>query len=333
MFKWLFNLKTYYINERTKTMLKRLNKKMELVETKVEPKESAVTMNELGKKAILVQLNVGWWAAKKYDKEASEKTEDAHGAKRGVARVSKQLISKEHISEINNAYSEIRTFFYSQTRPWAKNIGILKNSAYDDFTKGIMERKIKAEQAKSRFLPLYPDFYEKSKKDLGKMWKAGDYPHPSVIGNKFYVSTRFMPIPNTDDFRVEGLGKSDAEEIKKNIEQGIKDGVAETLKTTYEEFADYIAKMVEKLDDGPKTKGNSNGHQIFRDSLVDNLKELVSRLPKLNIADDPNLYAIGKEIEEKLCKFDADELRADDKLRATVKKRAEGMLKKVEGYF
>jgi hypothetical protein len=289
--------------------------------------------NGLNKKAVLVSLNEGMWSAKKYDQKASNKTEKAHGAKHGVARVNKQLVAKEVIGNVLNKYGAVRAFFKTTTRPWLRGIGILKNSAYEEFIKGITPLILEAEKAADELIPIYPDLYEQSKIDLAEMWNADDYPHPSKIRGKFYIKYRFMPVPDTGDFRVEGLGKESSEEIRKNIEDSIKEGLAESMKVTYQELAKYISNMIEKLDDGPKSRKNSKGHQTFRDSLVDNIKNLVERLPKLNINDDPELYKLGQDIAEKLCKFDAEELRDDKKLRKEIRNRAQEALKNIEGYF
>ncbi len=88
--------------------------------------------------------------------------------------------------------------------------------------------------------------------------------------------------------------------------------------------------MITRLDEFGKKNGKNH---TFRDSLVENIQNLVDRLPKLNINDDPSLYKLGKEIEEKLCKFSGDELRKDKKLRKVVKERAEEIYKRMEGYF
>lgn len=280
-------------------------------------------------KAVLVQLNVGCWSARKYDKKASDKVEHDNQAKHGVARVNKALVAKEAIGDVQKKFMDIRWFFYEQTRPWMTGIGILKNEAYEDFSKGLQERIMEAEKAVDEFLPLYPGLYEQAKEDLGKMFNASDYPDVSSIRDKFYIKVKFMPVPDTD-FRAAGFNETDQEEIRKNIEQSIKDGIGETLKQTYLEFGGFISNMVTRLDDFGKKNGKNH---TFRDSLVGNIQSMVDRLPKLNINDDPALYALGKEIEEKLCKFSGDELRQDKKLRNHVKKEAEAIYQKMEGYF
>lgn len=283
-------------------------------------------------KALLVQLNMGTWSARKHDKKASKKITKENNTKEGMARVSKILIAKESINEVQNKYNNIRQWVYSQARPWMESIWILKNENFDEFAKGLQERITAAEQALEEFLPLYPVLKKEAEEEmvgLGKMFNAEDYPDEYQIRNKFYVKIKYMPVPETD-FRAKGLSGPDQEEIRRNIEESIRDGLAETMKKTYIEFGDLINNMIVRLDGFGKKNGKTH---TFRDSLVENLQGMVDKLPKLNINDDPSLYAMGKEIEERLCKFSGDELRQDKKLRSYVKKEAEAIYKKMEGYF
>ena len=67
-----------------------------------------------------------------------------------------------------------------------------------------------------------------------------------------------------------------------------------------------VSKAAEKLAD---PKG------IFRDSLVENARELCELLPRLNVMDDPNLEAMRHSVEKALCVHDADDLRKSSIMR------------------
>jgi hypothetical protein len=296
---------------------------------------------ELSKTAMLVELNIGQWTARKKDTKASRKVEEEQEAKHGVANVTKQLLAKEGIGKVTQAFQNVRWFFYAHTRPWSKGTAILKNSVYDEFIKGFNEVKLRAEEAIEEFLPLYPKLYERARKDLGKMWKEEDYPPIEKIAKKFYIQLRFLPVPKSNYFEVEGLSGKNVDEIKQNIEQGIKQGIEETTKKTYEELGVFVGRMVEALDNfgkpvkgkGKKTKKGKTRTQTFRDSLVENIQNMVDNLKTLNITDDPDLYKIGKEIEDKLCQVDGKELRNNPKIRKNIKDKADQVLKKLEGYY
>jgi hypothetical protein len=63
--------------------------------------------------------------------------------------------------------------------------------------------------------------------------------------------------------------------------------------------------MAEKLAD-PKA--------IFRDSMLENTREICALLPRLNFTDDPNLEAMRQQVEASLLKH-PEALRNDPDLR------------------
>jgi hypothetical protein len=91
-----------------------------------------------------------------------------------------------------------------------------------------------------------------------------------------------------------------------------------------------ISHMSEKLaaykngGHGKKTEG------VFRDSLVENVRELAELLPAFNLTNDPAFDELAKRIQRELCVENADTLRKDDDVRASVQKSADDILKDVE---
>lgn len=282
----------------------------------------------LQKKAMLVFLKVGYWRATKCDKKASRKTAEMNNADPNRIRTSKDLVQRDALGKVGAKYEAIKRFFYDHTRPWENNVGILKNTAYDEFMKRLQELKMDADAATEDFLPLYPSLYEEAKEGLGDMFNPADYPNPSDLRRKFYVSVKFMPIPSGDDFRVEGLDEKDIEDLKKNIEQDTKNTISEVIKGTYKDIHRMVSHMAEQLEDPEEGK-----KKRIHDSLVENMREMVSRLSHLNITDDPDLEKIRKEMEDKLTRHDADVLKDDVKVRSDVRTAAEDLAKTLEGYF
>jgi hypothetical protein len=72
---------------------------------------------------------------------------------------------------------------------------------------------------------------------------------------------------------------------------------------------------------------------IFRDSLISNISKLCSILPSLNIESSPELEAMRKEVEHKLCSIPVEDLRKDTETRQAVALTATDLLKKMSGYI
>jgi hypothetical protein len=69
----------------------------------------------------------------------------------------------------------------------------------------------------------------------------------------------------------------------------------------------------------------SDPDNIFRDSLITNLRDLCVQLPKLNVAGDEELERMIFETEKIAC-LSPDDLRSDDKLRKEAHSTAEDIL-------
>jgi hypothetical protein len=77
---------------------------------------------------------------------------------------------------------------------------------------------------------------------------------------------------------------------------------------------------------------NGTKEGSFRDSLVDNVRDLVDLLPRLNVTADPVLDNTAQKMRDMLCAYDAQLLREDTNLRHTVAKSADEILSAMAGY-
>jgi hypothetical protein len=143
------------------------------------------------------------------------------------------------------------------------------------------------------------------------MYDPADYPDPSEIGRKFAIEIEFVPVPSARDFRVEVTNEV-AEEIRESITKAVEARQAQAAKDCYRRVHDVVTKIHERLSD-PKA--------IFKDSLIENARDLVAVLPGLNIMDDPRLTTLQLQVEE-LVTSNPRMLRSNLSLRADVAKKA-----------
>ena len=85
-----------------------------------------------------------------------------------------------------------------------------------------------------------------------------------------------------------------------------------------------MSKTHERLSD-PKN--------VFRNSLIDNARDLCSVLPSLNISDDANLEALRRDLEQSLCKYQPDHLRDDEVLREEVSDKMADIMSKMGAFY
>jgi hypothetical protein len=86
---------------------------------------------------------------------------------------------------------------------------------------------------------------------------------------------------------------------------------------------EVLSHMSERLD---YQEGETK--KIFRDSLVENARDLCDVLKHLNITGDLKLEEMRKNLEKQLSGVSAEDLREDDGLRNQTKEVVDQMLKK-----
>jgi hypothetical protein len=113
-----------------------------------------------------------------------------------------------------------------------------------------------------------------------------------------------FPVP-TNDFRV-SLANDELARLQEDLEQRMVSVQQEAMSDCWHRLHKHVQHMADKLSD-------PNG--IFRDSMLDNAQETCDLLSRLNIADDPNLEAMRRAVEDKLINHHPDSLRNDPDLR------------------
>lgn len=274
-------------------------------------------MKTLKEKAILVSLEIKQWTARKFDRKVTEEVNEHHNAK-DAGRFNKLLIASEHLQNITKAVTEIRDYHYTATLPW-NNEGtrLLASELYFDYTAKIGQLKDKYEEAVSKFVTGYPAMIEEAKVKLNGLFNPDDY--PSDVSDRFGIRTSFMPVPDSSDLRV-NVGLEEVDRLKVDIAKEINDRFASAQRDIYVRVSEHLKRMHEKLSD---KKG------IFRDSLFNNLLEMVELLPKLNIAGDKNIAEVCEELRSLYC--DPDTIRKNVRKRKETADQVNSILGKLNG--
>ena len=279
----------------------------------------------LSERAVLVTLNIGMWNAQVKDDTAARNAASAYGAKATSIRSFKKLIEDTSLNTIHNLGQKLRTTHYSLTRPWGdNNERMLTTKAYFDYCRIMGDLRDKFEAAVDEFIPKYPDLVEAAKLMLNTGWKLEDYPQHYSIKSRFYVGIHFAPVPEKGDFRV-GLDENDLERLNASLEEANAVKLQEATKEVWARVHKVVDHMATTLENyGP-------GKRLF-ESVVENVKELATNLPKLNVLDDPEMDNTAQDILTKLTQFSAESLKESDQLRSTVASEAKALSERIKGY-
>lgn len=263
----------------------------------------------LQNKALLVQLNISQWQARKFDRKATQDVANLHGVLTAAGRYNKALLpATDLLSHVHAKSQLIRSAFYKNTLPWGiEGTQMLPSANYFSFLSDYRKHKAEWELLVSRFVAAYPSLIVDAQKALKSMFNASEYPDDNEIASKFKIDLAVFPVPS-DDFRVE-LDENELEEIKEDVDRRVKEASIGATKELWNRLREKVQAVHTKLSD-PSA--------IFRDSLFENLQETCTLVDRMNFANDEKLTERNKQINEHLAAVHPDTVRCDPDYRQQI---------------
>jgi hypothetical protein len=273
----------------------------------------------LQNKAMLVDLTIHQWTARKHDKGATREVERAHDAS-GAGRFNKQLVGKESLAAIAKKANEMRDFHYSKTLPWSDTgPRLLPAEMFMEYRQEINRLRGEFNLLVVDFAQNYPALVDEAKAKLKTLFSPSDYPPVAEIRSRFGVSLEITHVPTGADFRVD-LADAERQEIQRDMEERMNARQQRATRECYVRVKEVLERMKKQCVEG-KTK--------VTEALTTDAYEVALSLDKLNIMGDPELTRLGREMRESLL-VGVDTLRNDPHTRKQVGDRAAEILNSVD---
>lgn len=290
-------------------------------------------MSTLSERAMLAELSVSQWTARKLDKRVTDQVNAEHNAAADACRVNKLLVPKESLAKVAAAISAARDEHMRRTLAWRDNgPRILSAVGYLAYADAMRGHRLEIEREADSFAAAYPDLVDAAPARMNGLFDSADYPAASEIRGRFRFSVVISPVPAAGDFRV-SVGAEAAAAIRAEIESRATEALTASKREIGERVAELAGRMVERLRATRETKAGGTGPGIFRDSLVENVRELAELIPSLNIDGDSKLAEIGVRMVAELGQHPAAELRESAQLRQSVAAAAEAILADVSAFM
>lgn len=275
-------------------------------------------------KAMLVNLNISQWSARKIDKRAAAEIASAHGVESRNGAYYKSLVEGGALEEIKRLVTQARTEHYRRTLPWSDaGPRVLANLGYIEYAQKMGEYGQRFDALVAQFLNDYPLLKQEAKRLLGSLFDEADYPDLQRVADKFGFKTSVTPLPMGDDFRCD-LGAEEVDRIRAEITAATTGAMHQAVASAYERISQVVDAFTDRLA-GTET--------LFRDSLVGNARDLVDILPTLNITNDPKLAELTERMRTKLCAHEPDALRHNHSVRKAAYDEAVSMRKDLMDFF
>ncbi len=281
-------------------------------------------------RALLVSLKISVWTGEKRDKTTTREVCRMKDADSQAIRVNKNLLG-ETIKPVAAAAGAIRATLNKFTLPWHdEGTRIVKGSSFEAMCSALIAPIQEFDKEVEKFLETYQTATEQHRRRMGQAYEDSDYPPVHVVRRRFGVRTHYHPIPTENDFRV-SLADEEMDMVRRSSREAVEETVRDAVESMMRRMRDPVARMAERLR-LMKTEDGKVQHP-FRDTLVGNIREIVSLTPVLNLTDDPRIKAIADEMSFFLAEHEPDELRADETLRLEVATRADAILAQMDGAF
>ena len=279
-------------------------------------------ITNISSSAVLVDLNIATWTARKNDKRVSEEIDAAKNTKARAGNFHKKLFAgNSTLEEMQKFVTQVRTYHYNNTLPWSDSgTRLLVLGRFMEYNTKMREFEAEFVTLKEKFLANYNDMVSAAAFTLAELFNREDYPNPDVIAHKFYFKYEYAPVPQSGDFRID-IGNEGIQELVGRYESQFDARVKTAMQEAWTRLHDCLSRMSERLD----FNGDDN-KKIFRDSLVDNALELVDMLKCMNITNDPELERSRKQLEQAMFGVSAKELRENSDIREDVKAHVDEIL-------
>lgn len=277
-------------------------------------------------KAMLVDLTIRQWAAGKNDKDASRTVSNQHESDPRMGHYYKHLLSTDALSAVRTTARTAYLTHIKRTLPWLDNgQRVLSSAGYFDYMESMRKYRADYQSAVDHFCTDYPKYIINAQSKLKGLFKFDEYPAVESIRDRFNFEVNIFPIPAAEDFRIP---LQDVDQVKQQIDQFVKSATSTAVSELNTRIHTAVSHMADRLRGYSGTRDGA-----FRDSLVENMRELSQLIPSLNITSDPEIEAIGRRIESELCLFDSEDLRKDEATRNQTAQAAEEILDRMKAFI
>lgn len=278
------------------------------------------------KSCMLVNVHVNTWGGqKKLADEAKEAARRAN-ADEDATKLSVLLVKPEDLKPIGQARTALKSHFYDNTLPWKDNGDrLLPKKRYEKFIQKHSELEKAFYDAVDHFVD---DVYEKARAQaefrLGSFFDASLYPSTRYLRSRFKVKLAIDSVTDSNDFRRVELDEVISKTIRRDID-------AEYEARTRQTVTHMMEKIQHALTAFHTQTGKPDG-KIYN-SLTENLADVVDGLADFNITGDPVLDELRKDIDKKLGRYAADDLRKQPEVRQEAHAAATEIMDKMASFM
>ena len=201
------------------------------------------------------------------------------------------------------------------TMPWSDTgLRLLPTAQYFKYNEAMTAVQDEFNRLVDNFLDAYDWEITQAQAKLGNLFVRDDYPTIEALRQKFKFRLTYIPLPDAGDFRID-IANEAADEIKEHYVSYYSTQLNNAMNDVWYRTHDVLKRMSERLDYGDNEK-----KKVFRDSLVENVSEMVELLRVCNVTGSTQMTAMADKLDDALNGVTPDALREDEYLRTETKR-------------
>lgn len=276
--------------------------------------------------AVLVELNISVWPASKIDREVTDQVNANASAVRDASQTKKNLFAGTSLrKDIEKLAARVRLYHNQHTLPWAdKGERLLPTKLFMEYKQTINAYEQTFQSMCQNFFSEYPRLVQEAQVNLGRLYKAEDYPDIEEVKLKFGFKRTVKPVPEAGDFRLD-IPATDLAEMQQAFVVQQEEKLADAMRAPWERLHTMLVSISEKLTDV-----DGEDKRRYHDTFITNPLELCDLLTKLNVTNDPKLEEARRQLELTMLGANLESIKEDSTARNEVKSKVDSILKKFE---
>jgi hypothetical protein len=278
-------------------------------------------MNALQKNCLLVTMTARLPGKSKKDRDITAKVLAEENASPDAGRFVKTLYPSQALEKAEQAANAARTYLYSRTLPWQDNgTRLLPAALMLELQTTLNKYGAQFTQAADESANNYDAWLSAAQQRHAGMYRREDYPADrQEFRALFGLRVQFTPLPDAANILLD-LAQAEIDAIRQGTAQAIKDAADQARAEVLRRLAEPAAAALERL---------SQPRAIFRDSLIDNMREAAALAPALNVTKDPLLDGLADELKQ-VAQHRPDTIRTAPSIRSATAARAARLLEKIK---
>ena len=263
---------------------------------------------DLGEKALIVNLNISVWSARKTDKNVLREISNLYHSDQNHGSFSKLLISKARLEAIKDIASAARKYHNEMTLPWMDGGGrLLPSKDFQDYSFTMSNYQSEFYTTVDDFVNSYDSYIQEGLDKLGQIADTKDYPPKDQVKSKYEFNYTYFPVPDDGDFRVT-LSSDFVNQLKNNFNQSHQERFDRAKQSITREVVDLVSNAIVRLS-------NEDESAWFKATTIDSIVTYREDHAMIELLEDQDLFTLLSDLATTASIHTVQELRSDFKNR------------------